>query len=52
MLLNKEKVKEMKIKNWTVSNKKAVEVLNYEPDNNLEKHIYETYLWYKENKWL
>ncbi len=51
-LLNKEKVKEIKIKNWTVSNEKAKRILGYSPDTNLLTHLTETYKWYKENGWL
>ena len=52
LLLNSEKVKEIKIKNWTISNEKAKNLLGYKPNNNLTEHLRETYEWYKKNNWL
>ena len=49
LLLNKEKVKEIKIRWWIVSNEKAKEILRFEPSDNILNNLSNTYNWYKKN---
>lgn len=50
--LNLQKVREMREQFWLCSIAKAKRLLNFRPQNSMEKSLEQTYLWYKENKWL
>lgn len=52
VLLNKEKILEMKQPRWVASCEKAKIELGYKPVLSTEKAIGETILWYKEKGWL
>lgn len=51
-ILNLEKFKEMKERFWLCNNSKSQKLLGFQPKYNLSEALAETYLWYKENKWL
>ena len=51
-LINLDKIKEIKQKNWICSGKKAYEHLNFLPKNSFENAIKETAQWYLEKNWL
>jgi len=51
-VLNKEKVKILKAKNWQVDIAPLQNDFNFAPAYDLETGLMETIQWYKENKWL
>ncbi len=51
-VLNKEKVKILKSKNWQVDIVPLQNDFNFAPAYDLESGLLETIQWYKENKWL
>jgi len=51
-VLNKEKVKILKSKNWQVDIAPLQNDFNFAPAYDLESGLLETIQWYKENKWL
>ncbi len=52
VLLNREKIKEMKQKRWVVSSQKATNELGYKPIITTKQAIAITVEWYKKNEWL
>lgn len=50
-VLNRERLKEFKAKNWTVD-ASEIENLGFKPKYDLQNGIPETIKWYKENGWL
>ena len=51
-ILNQEKVKEFKQKNWIVNTNKSEELLAFKTKSDLTKQIQETSNWYKSKGWL
>ena len=51
-LINRQKYLELSAPHWNCSNAKAVRVLGWEPSGKLQDLLKQTYLWYRENKWL
>jgi nucleoside-diphosphate-sugar epimerase len=52
VLLNRDKLLEMKQPYWLISNEKAKNEINYNPKYSTKDAIKETALWYEENSWL
>jgi len=52
VLLNRDKILEMKQPCWLISNKKAKNEINYNPKYKTEDAIAETAQWYETNNWL
>ncbi len=50
--LNKEKIKELTAPNWACNINNLVTDFGFQPQYDLEKGIYETVAWYKQNNWL
>jgi len=51
-LINRERVKEFKLNNWQVSNRKAKELLNFKPGYEIYEALHKTYHWYLEKGWI
>lgn len=52
VLLNRQKIVELKQSAWTCSDQKIRSVLGFEPTFNLDRGIDETATWYRTNQWL
>ncbi|WP_205499947.1 NAD-dependent epimerase/dehydratase family protein [Rufibacter psychrotolerans] len=50
--LNREKISELIAENWNCSISRIQRDLNYTPEYDLEKGLFQTLHWYKVNKWL
>jgi nucleoside-diphosphate-sugar epimerase len=50
--LNKDKMQELTAINWACSINNLMNDMNYSPQYDLEKGLYETIKWYKNNNWL
>jgi len=51
-VFNKERLKEFKLSNWQISNKKAKELLHFQPDHDIYEALNKTYLWYRQKGWI
>jgi len=51
-ILNREKAKELKQKNWIVSTEKTEKILAFKVQADLTAQLKETYKWYKDKGWL
>ncbi len=51
-VLNTDKAREMRHRNWLISNEKAEELLSFKPEVELEDGLKETVAWYKNHGWL
>ena len=49
---SREKAREMLQESWLISNQKAKKILNFNPKPNLERNLKQTYLWYKNKRWI
>ena len=52
LIVNREKAKLGRPRYWIASNKRARAELRFDPKTDLADGLAETYMWYKENKWL
>ncbi len=50
--ISSDKVKELSCQYWLSSSQKARRLLEYSPLAPIEDALYDTYKWYRENKWL
>jgi nucleoside-diphosphate-sugar epimerase len=51
-IINKERLKEFKLADWQVSNKKAKKILDFKPKFEIFEALHRTYQWYLEKGWL